>query len=326
MLKILTGLSSLVLMAALLPFNAHAAGESVSPAVSQAASSVIEPSAELPVNAATLPESVSPKAQTDTTPTVQTIDSATDLDYTIQNGDYGYGAYVTGYSGKSKAVVVPAQLGGADVVSIDLESLALTSLDVRADTALTYLGCDYNSLTSLDVSKNTALTQLWCIDNSLASLDVSKNTALTDFWLDGNLLISLDVSKNTALEVLECENNLLTSLDISKNTALTGLYCGGNLLASLDVSKNTALAEIQCGNNELTSLDVSANTELATLYCSDNYITDTSALTAWLGISGHEGQVAPQNPKIGISSIAVSSIPAQTYTGVALTPELSVTF
>ena len=126
----------------------------------------------------------------------------------------------------------------------------LTELDVRNNTALTYLYCGYNQLSSLDVSNNTALTSLYCHWNQLSSLDVSNNTALTYLSCGSNQLSSLDVSNNTALTWLSCYSNQLSSLDVSNNTALTGLDCGSNQLSSLDVSNNTALTTLYCYPNQ----------------------------------------------------------------------------
>ena len=47
----------------------------------------------------------------------------------------------------------------------------LDTLDVSANSALTYLNCDNNQLDSLNVSSN--LTSLSCSHNNLTSLDVS---------------------------------------------------------------------------------------------------------------------------------------------------------
>ncbi|MDR3225784.1 MAG: hypothetical protein LBT52_05785 [Clostridiales Family XIII bacterium] len=55
--------------------------------------------------------------------------------YTITNDIYGYGAYVTKYSGGTD-IIVPKTLGGQNVVSVDLSSMGITSLDVSAAVAL----------------------------------------------------------------------------------------------------------------------------------------------------------------------------------------------
>ena len=44
----------------------------------------------------------------------------------------------------------------------------VTSLDISANTALTYLQCSGNDLTSLDLSKNMALEKLLCFKNQIS--------------------------------------------------------------------------------------------------------------------------------------------------------------
>ena len=109
---------------------------------------------------------------------------------------------------------------------------------IEAFVSLISLDCSGNALTSLDVSACTALTYLYCREN---------------FW---SSLTSLNVSGCTALINLDCSGNSLSSLDVSANTALTYLDCSGNSLSSLDVSANTALTTLYCYNNNLTSLNV----------------------------------------------------------------------
>ncbi|MDR0813196.1 MAG: S-layer homology domain-containing protein [Oscillospiraceae bacterium] len=222
-----------------------------------------------------------------------------DFHYAIYDEDdeaasLGAGAYITRYTGAGSTVVVPATLGGADVVSIELAHLPqydpdtdeeiedgyikLTTLDVSACTALKYLNCDGNSLTTLDVSKNVLLTGLSCGRNSLTTLDVSSNTALVWINCESNNLKKLDVTKNTLLTKLYCAFNKLTALDVSKNIKLWYLDCGYQYIASLDVSKNTALVTLRCAYNYLTVLDISENKELRAFYCGWNYFASKESI------------------------------------------------
>lgn len=97
---------------------------------------------------------------------------------------------------------------------------------------------------------------------------------------------------------------------MTKNTKLTYLHCVYSKLSSLNITKNAKLKELYCFNNQLISLDISKNAELKELHCYSNYIKNTSALTSWLGKSGHKGKVLPQKylaPSIsgGVSSVAL---------------------
>ena len=143
-----------------------------------------------------------------------------------------------------------------NLVRLECYGNQLTTLDVRNNTALTYLACGGNQLTALDIRQNTALTYLWCVVNQLTSLDVSRNTALQTLGCGNNRLTTLDVSKNTALEQIWCSENLLTTIDLSKNTALKMFVAGGNQLTSLDLSNNTMLEGLNCYGNHISYLDL----------------------------------------------------------------------
>jgi Leucine-rich repeat (LRR) protein len=65
--------------------------------------------------------------------------------------------------------------GIEDFIALDdlrCYSNQLTSLDLTANTDLTFLDCSDNQLTILDVSNNSALSILSCHDNQLTSLDI----------------------------------------------------------------------------------------------------------------------------------------------------------
>ncbi|MDR1013510.1 MAG: InlB B-repeat-containing protein [Coriobacteriales bacterium] len=222
---------------------------------------------------------------------------------------YGDGAYVTGYRGASGAVSVPATLGGRPVVSVELNGVNLSSLDVSAcGAALRSLSCFYDGLTELDVSKSTGLVRLDCSDN---------------------LLESLDVGGSAALEELDCSGNRLSSLSVGANAKLERLNCAGNLLAALDVSKNAQLAWLSCSNNRLTALDVSAgaNPKLSWLACAYNRIPDSAArrvLVARFGDSSILPQDAPAPCAVAFDSRGGSTVAGRAVAAGSAVGALSV--
>ncbi|WP_452218537.1 leucine-rich repeat protein [Lacinutrix undariae] len=141
--------------------------------------------------------------------------------------------------------------------AINCASLSISNLTgIEAFVNISGLDVSYNTLTSLDVSANTALTFLSCSTNSLTSLSVSTNIALEWLIIRDNSLTNIDLSTNTNLQNLYCQGNLLTNLDLSTNTALVFLYANDNAITSLDVSSNTTLSRLYSNNNSLTSLNV----------------------------------------------------------------------
>jgi len=104
------------------------------------------------------------------------------------------------------------------VFNFNLPGVFITDLTgIEAFVSLISLDCSFHALTSLNVSACTALTYLDCRES---------------FWLS---LTSLNVSGCTALINLDCSGNSLSSLDVSSCTALTNLYCYNNQLTSLNV-------------------------------------------------------------------------------------------
>lgn len=147
----------------------------------------------------------------------------------------------------------------------------LSKLDVRKNTALTWLNCYKNwDLRPLDVTKNVNLEYLNCSITGLSNLDLSQNQALTTLMCHSCFFTELDVSQNTALSYLECQNNQLTSLDVSNNTELGKLQCWRNQLIELDLSNNTKLGELQCQENQLAFLNLEKNTQVTKLQCHQN--------------------------------------------------------
>ncbi len=118
----------------------------------------------------------------------------------------------------SEATVFNGSIYLAEVIFNSPGGVFITDLTgIEAFVSLISLDCSFHALTSLNVSACTALTYLDCRES---------------FWLS---LTSLNVSGCTALINLDCSGNSLSSLDVSSCTALTNLYCYNNQLTSLNV-------------------------------------------------------------------------------------------
>jgi len=114
-------------------------------------------------------------------------------------------------------------------------------------TALEKFICAGNSITTINMSANTQLTYLDISNNPLTSVNVSNNKLLKEFYCNGMQIIIRKSSSSLSK---------LTTLDLSNNTLLTNLDCSNNQLISLDLSKNTNLIEIDCSNNDLNDLNL----------------------------------------------------------------------
>jgi len=218
--------------------------------------------------------------------------------------------------------------------AINVSQLGITDLTgIEAFVALDSLDCSLNQIASLNVSANTALTYLNCSGNSdfswtyIDSLDVSANSLLTSLICSGNGLLSLNTTGLTALTYLDCSYNERVYLEgsglggnwfhisypilnFTGNSALTTLICSGNGLLSLNTTGLTALTYLDCSYNEggywqggsfggnwvhisYLLLNFTGNTALTTLICSGNGLLslNTTGLTAltYLDCSYNEG-------------------------------------
>ena len=253
-----------------------------------------------------------------------------------------------------------------ELTDLNCDSDNLTALDLSKNTELITLVCPSNNLTALDLSKNTKLTDLYCNSNDLTVLNVRNNTELTILACSSNDLTELDVSQNTKLTSLYCKSNDLTALDVRNNTELTILECFSNDLTELDVSQNAKLTFLYCDSNNLTTLDISQNTGLTHLSCSDNmYVIvvtdhsfdlgtlpgnfDVSKASDWTNatIDGNTLTVTDLKADVTytynlgnektatftlhpVSCILTESmaeaIPIQSYTGSAITPDVTLQY
>ena len=84
----------------------------------------------------------------------------------------------------------------------------LTSLDLSANTHLTYALCSTNGLTSLTLPTDAQkLNYFNCIENKLTSIDIQKAVNLTEFYCSRNEIHSLDISQNPQLHSIGIDGN-----------------------------------------------------------------------------------------------------------------------
>jgi hypothetical protein len=168
----------------------------------------------------------------------QSVTDPTGLVYDVEStGAYGASAYVTGYAGTSTSVTVPAQLGGADVVSVTLNGLALISFDAGADTALKYLSCAGNALASLDISKNNVLTTLWCANNR-----ISNASALTA-WLNAEGHVGSILPQNVKIDITKA---VIASIP---DQTYTGSVLSPAMMVTLGGTVSTIFNIVSSGRN-----------------------------------------------------------------------------
>lgn len=134
------------------------------------------------------------------------------------------------------------------VIELNLYKRSLTSLaGIGVFKNLVVLNCEENALTTLDLSQLPKLKNLNCVSNKLTALDLSYCPELTNLRCSKNQLANISVNHLKNLVELDIIENQLTSLDVSSLTKLKGLYCFKNHLQTLDLSACIALSTMQLG-------------------------------------------------------------------------------
>ena len=252
--------------------------------------------------------------------------------------------------------------GLSSLTELDCSRNQLGTLDVSDLSSLAWLFCNNNQLGTLDVSGLASMTRLDCNDNQLGTLNVSGLSSLTVLNFGNNPLVTLDctdtqlrtldVSYLLSLTDLDCSNNQLGTLDVSKNTALTRLNCSDTQLRTLDVSGLSSLTTLSLEDNPLTSFtskegksltitpSVGGTVKMTSVDLTDgtkiNLTVTPGYIVEWTGLP--EGTDTSANPvtfilnndvtakvKKLLTADMIAAIPAQTYTGSAIEPALTVT-
>lgn len=175
-------------------------------------------------------------------------------------------ADLTGWSGlqtldfssnSSKLVELVLPTEANNLLSLNLNSASLPTVDVSTYTKLTTLICGGSKLTSLILpSSDCALKEIKCTSSGLTSIDthacnnlekleISYNSKMKSFILPDN---------KAKLKTLDCLSVAIESkrLDVSQYSNLISLICEYCELTSLLISANPlANLTVECGNNYL---------------------------------------------------------------------------
>ena len=183
----------------------------------------------------------------------------------------------------------------ANLVNLDCDLNALTSLNLSGLKKLEYVDCSYNLIESIDVSGCESLKWIYFYSNNVETIDLSGCPALMFIQGYKNKVRSLDVSGLAELvyfdmrfnelqevkfsdcpkmNVAALNDNNIASLELKGLPELYTLGCYNNTLSSLDVSLLSNLEMLECYNNNLLSLDLTSNPKVTKLACQNNMISD----------------------------------------------------
>lgn len=164
------------------------------------------------------------------------------------------------------------------LATLDVNTNALTSLDVTNCTALVTFYCSNCAITDINgLLTCSSIQDFQCLNNQLALLDVHGLTTLLNLDCDTNPLTSLNVTGCTSMTDLASHHSSLNNLDLHTCVALINLDCGNSLLGAaggtLNLTGLTSLQSLTCDHNQLTNLDLSTCTAIGGLAANNNLLS-----------------------------------------------------
>lgn len=230
-----------------------------------------------------------------------------DFVYTIEQFEDGSASvYISNYIGDDSSIVIPAQIEGIDVVSVNIRPYAYDAHDGSVTEEI----CDVRSISFEEESKVSQFLYndsrgAGAVQASLETLDLSGATELESIYVVGAQIASIDLSVVPQLQVLElsgCPN--LASVDVSSNQQLVSLNLSGALvdyneygsLSNLVLGELPNLTTLYINNQKLSNIDLSGCTNLEYVNCIHNLFEDLSEFT------GHPNYIEYDDSSTGGSS------------------------
>lgn len=155
-----------------------------------------------------------------------------------------------------------------NLTSMRIDNQAISSVNVSALTALTFLSLWQEPITSIDLSHNTHLQTLGLSETALTNVDLSALTNIVELDLQNDSNSTLPYTTGNGVNVQG-----FSSLDFTHQVNLQRLYIYGNNFTALDLSSNHQLAELWANKNHLTSVNLNGYSNVNYVILNDNNLT-----------------------------------------------------
>lgn len=198
---------------------------------------------------------------------------------------------------------------GELITAIDIEGIALSSIDLSALAPLASLRLVDTELYSIDLGWNKSLSYLELTGNHFSSLnirgvnDAYQKNLLHNINLSNNELKEVTLNDNFTLYSLNLSNNQLTELSFKDADNLRNLNLSGNKLTQIDLNYCTIIETVDISNNKISSITLPAEHNLSAFNCANNAMTFVTLPQ----LSGVEGFVYAPQQDIAIPTIGPSA-------------------
>lgn len=137
------------------------------------------------------------------------------------------------------------------------------------------------SLTSLDLSAGPALSWLEIYDTPLENINLENQKSLYSLSIGKTELSNLNLSELPSLESLYLQESKFTALDLSTVPDLVNLSCYGNQIEKLDISFLQSLQSVNASQNSIKELKLPAQAPLTYISLYDNSLEGSLDLSAY---------------------------------------------
>lgn len=206
---------------------------------------------------------------------------------------------------------------GVSLTALELNDIALKSIDLSAATELRWLTVSGCGLTDIDMAYNRCLQSVDVSRNALTSLSLKaiygnyEKNVLTDINASGNRLSELLLTTSTCIRKLNLSGNRFTTYSLKDYDGLTHLDLSDNMLEDeLNLAYLANAVDIDLSGNSLSSLVVASMPLLERIDLSGNNLT-IQTLPVPSSLSAAEYVYAPQKPIVIVDKAPAVNLSAQ---------------
>ncbi len=160
-----------------------------------------------------------------------------------------------------------------NLYSLELWNNNVSTINLQAQTQLTFLNIMDNHVTDLNSIGAPNLTKMWFQNNLVTTIDFSNWPALEEVEGDNNPLTSLEIINHDILKIVSMKNCDITSLSLHDSPGLINVMVQNNEINDVAVSGLPIIVQLQLENNQISTIDLSQVPSMTQLMITNNLLT-----------------------------------------------------